>query len=97
MKKDYLDTMNEYTESEKQPEKNLKKFTPQKPGRKQNMHEHYFTGDSPDEDPNEKNSVLPGKGEKEDRKDWNDIQKKKDKGMKVPSPPVSDFPQPEQK
>ena len=93
MKKNYVDAMTEYTEAEKQPVKDMEKFVPQKPGRKQNLHEHYFTDEKLEEDPNEKNSILPGKAA-EDKDKWNEIQKKKDKnGMSVVGPPpFSDMP-----
>jgi hypothetical protein len=77
MKEHYIKVMTEYTEAEKKPVTDMEKFVPQKPGRKQNLHEHYFTGEKLDEDPNEQNSILPGKADHEDRKEWNDIQKKK--------------------
>ena len=93
MKKDYFKAMTEYTEAEKKPVTDFEKYVPTKPGRKQNLHEHYFTGDKPDEDPNEKNSILPGKAE-EDKDKWNDIQKKKDSNKMnvVGPPPFSDIP-----
>lgn len=89
MKKNYIDAMMGYSEAEKKPITDMKKFVPDKPGRKENVHEHYFTGEDPDKDPNEKNSVLPGKAE-EDKDKWNDIQKKKDKGAVTPQ--FSDVP-----
>lgn len=92
MKKDYLKAMTDYSEAEVQPVKDFEKYVPTKPGRKQNLHEHYFTGENLEEDPNEKNSILPGKAE--DKDEWNDIQKKKDKNKMnvVGPPPFSDMP-----
>lgn len=75
MKKNYIDAMTNYSEAEKKPVTDMEKFVPQKPGRKQNTHEHYFTDEKLEEDPNEKNSILPGKAG--DKEEWNDIQKKK--------------------
>jgi hypothetical protein len=97
MKKNYIDAMQNYTEAEKKPVTDMEKFVPQKPGRKENRHEHYFTGEDDDKDPNEKNSILPGKAEEEneDKDKWNEIQKKKDKGMSITSPappPFADVP-----
>jgi hypothetical protein len=83
MKKNYIEAMTNYTEAEKKPITDAEKFIPDKPGRKENRHEHYFTGEDDDKDPNEKNSILPGKAEEEkktkneDKDQWNNIQQKK--------------------
>jgi hypothetical protein len=97
MKKDYLKTMTEYAEAEKKPVTDFEKFVPQKPGRKQNLHEHYFTGEDEDKDPNEKNSILSGKGDSEDRTKWNKEQQKKKKEdnslvKNTAPPPFADIP-----
>lgn len=97
MKKDYLKAMTEYAEAEKKPVTDFEKFVPEKPGRKENRHEHYFTGEDEDKDPNEKNSILPGKADTENRTNWNKEQQKKKKNDNtsvnnpVP-PPFSDVP-----
>jgi len=78
MKKNYIDTMTNYSEAEKNPVTDMEKFVPEKPGRKENRHEHYFTGKKSEEDPNEKNSILPGKADTENRDQWNKNQKKKE-------------------
>jgi len=90
MKKNYLDAMAGYSEAEKKPVTDMEKFVPDKPGRKENRHEHYFTGEDEDKDPNEKNSILPGKAAKEDMDKWNKEQKKKDKAAAPPQ--FSDVP-----
>jgi len=89
MKKNYLDAMNEYTESEKKPETNFKKFVPEKPGRKENLHDDK-TGD---EDPNEENSIMTGKSDQKNRDAWNEVQKTKQNKMTKPAmPPFADVP-----
>jgi len=96
MKKDYLKAMTEYAEAEKKPVTDFEKFVPVKPGRKENRHEHYFTDEDDDKDPNEKNSILSGKGDKEDSDKWNKEQQKKkkdDTSVNNPMPPpFSDVP-----